>query len=331
MSALQTIAYLGSRGYDTMDDLLPGRPRLGWVGTGRMGYAMASRLLAAGHDLAVWNRTRSKSEPLTDQGATVVDAIGELADRDVVFTMVSTSADLAEVMLGDGGLLRHETAPRIIVDSSTVDAEVSAEIRTEAAKVGTAFLAAPVSGNGKAVEAGQLSIVASGPVEVFEAVRPLLEILGRGVTYAGEGEVARLVKICHNVFLGVVTQALAEVTVLAQKGGVSRAAFLGFLNGSVLGSTFTRYKSPAFVNLDLTPTFTPVLLGKDFDLGMDAAHELAVPMPVAALTHQLVKSAIGHGHVDEDFAVLLTEQALAAGLVLEPEHAQITDGLEDDA
>ena len=315
-----------------MNGILPSPASLGWIGTGRMGYAMVGRLLGAGHEVAVWNRTRAKSEPLSSHGATIVDSIGELADRDVVFTMVSTSSDLAEVTLGDGGLLRQNgRAPRILVDSSTVDTEISAEIRAEAAKVGTSFVAAPVSGNGKVAEAGRLSIVASGPLESYEAVRPYLSTIGRNVTYAGGGEVARLVKICHNVFLGVVTQALAEVTVLAEKGGVTRAAFLGFLNGSVMGSTFTRYKSPAFVNLDLTPTFTPVLLRKDFDLGMDAAHELSVPMPVSSLTHQLVKSAIGRGHVSEDFAVLLTEQARTAGLVLEPEHAQITDGLEEES
>jgi 3-hydroxyisobutyrate dehydrogenase len=314
-----------------MNDILPTRARIGWIGTGRMGYAMAGRLITAGHDVTVWNRTRAKSEPLADNGATVVDSIAELADRDVVFTMVSTSADLAEVTLGDGGLLRQDgISPKILVDSSTVDSEISAEIRAEAAKVGTAFVAAPVSGNGRVADAGRLSIVASGPADVYAAVQPYLETIGRSVTYAGDGEVARLVKICHNVFLGVVTQALAEVTVLAQKGGVTRAAFLDFLNGSVLGSTFTRYKSPAFVNLDLTPTFTPVLLRKDFDLGMDAASELEVPMPVAALTHQMIKSAIGHGHINEDFAVLLTEAAKAAGLELVPENVPITDGLKEE-
>jgi 3-hydroxyisobutyrate dehydrogenase len=314
-----------------MSDILPTPARIGWIGTGRMGYAMARRLITAGHDVTVWNRTRAKSEPLADAGATVADSIAELADRDVVFTMVSTSADLAEVTMGDGGLLRQEgISPKVLVDSSTVDSEISAEIRTEATKVGTAFVAAPVSGNGKVADAGRLSIVASGPADAYAAVAPYLETIGQSVTYAGEGEVARLVKICHNVFLGVVTQALAEVTVLAQKGGVTRAAFLDFLNGSVLGSTFTRYKSPAFVNLDLTPTFTPVLLRKDFDLGMDAASELAVPMPVAALTHQLVKAAIGHGHVNEDFAVLLTEVAKAAGMELVPENVPVTDGLREE-
>jgi 3-hydroxyisobutyrate dehydrogenase len=314
-----------------MNDILPTPARIGWIGTGRMGFAMAGRLITAGHDVTVWNRTRAKSEPLADAGATVADSIAELADRDVVFTMVSTSADLAEVTIGDGGLLRQVgTSPKVLVDSSTVDSVISAEIRTEAAKVGTAFVAAPVSGNGKVADAGRLSIVASGPADAYAAVRPYLETIGQSVTYAGDGEVARLVKICHNVFLGVVAQALAEVTVLAQKGGVTRAAFLDFLNGSVLGSTFTRYKTPAYVNLDLTPTFTPVLLSKDFDLGMDAAAELEVPMPVAALTHQLIKVAIGHGHVNEDFAVLLTEAAKAAGLELVPENAPVTDGLRED-
>jgi 3-hydroxyisobutyrate dehydrogenase len=314
---------------DAMTDLLPDQPRLGWLGTGRMGYAMASRLIAAGHAVAVWNRTRAKCEPLADQGAVIVDRIGDLADRDVVFTMVAASGDFAEVMLGDGGLLRQGVAPRIIVDSSTVDADVSGEVRIEAAKLGTALVAAPVSGNGKVAASGKLSIVASGPADAYEAVRPLLSAIGRSVTYAGEGDVARLVKLCHNVFLGVVTQSLAEVTVLAEKGGVSRAAFLDFLNGSALGSQFTRYKTPAFVNLDLTPTFTPVLLRKDFDLGLEAARELDVPMPVAALTHQIVGSAIGRGHISEDFAVLLLEQAAAAGLTLVSEQAAVTDGLED--
>ncbi|HEU5354807.1 MAG TPA: NAD(P)-dependent oxidoreductase [Actinocrinis sp.] len=302
--------------------------RLGWIGTGRMGSALAGRLLDAGHELAVYNRTRAKAEPLVERGASLVDAVADLADRDVVFTTVSASADLADVVLGAGGLLsRADVAPGVIVDSSTVSAEVSAQVRSAAALRGTALIAAPVSGNGNAAAAGRLSVVASGPPEAFERVRPYLEVFGRSVTYAGEGETARLVKLAHNVFLGVVTQALAEVTVLAEKGGVPRAAFLDFLNHSVLGSTFTRYKTPAFVRLDLSPTFTPVLLRKDFDLGLEAARRLEVPMPVAALTHQLVQALIGRGHADEDFAALLPEQAAAAGLALLPEDVPVDDGL----
>jgi 3-hydroxyisobutyrate dehydrogenase-like beta-hydroxyacid dehydrogenase len=121
---------------------------------------------------------------------------------------------------------------------------------------------------------------------------------------------------------------LAEITVFAQKAGVSRAAFLEFLNDSVMGSTFTRYKTPAYVNLDMTPTFTPVLLRKDFDLGLAAARRLEVPMPLAAAANQAVQQTIGRGHVDSDFAVLLIEQAAASGLVLTSENATVSDGLE---
>jgi 3-hydroxyisobutyrate dehydrogenase len=305
-------------------------PGVGWVGTGRMGFPMVSRLLAAGHEVAVWNRTRAKAEPLADEGAVVVDSAADLADRDVVFTMVSSSSDFADVVLGPNGVLsRDGVAPRVLVDASTVSADVSARVRARAAEVGTGLVAAPVSGNGKVVRAGRLTVVASGPRPAYDEALPYLEALGSGVTYVGEGETARLVKLCHNVFLGVVTQALSEVTVLAEKGGVSRAAFLDFLNGSVLGSAFTRYKTPAMVNLDFTPTFTTVLLRKDFDLGIAAARELEVPLPVATLTHQLIQAAVGRGHVDEDFAALLVEQARAAGLTLEPEDVPMTDGLAE--
>jgi 3-hydroxyisobutyrate dehydrogenase len=301
--------------------------RIGWIGAGRMGSALATRLLRAGFDVAVYNRTRAKAEALVEQGATVVDRPVELADRDVVFSMVSASADLLAVTSGEDGLLTGCTGPGVLVDSSTVSAEASAQVRTDAAKVGTEYLAAPVSGNPKVVGAGKLTLAVSGPRPAFEEVAPLLEALGRGVTYVGEGEVARLVKICHNVFLAVVTQSLAETTVLAEKGGATRAAFLEFLNNSVLGSEFSRYKTPALVNLDFTPTFTMPLLRKDLDLGLAAARELEAPMPVASTTAQIVAGAVGAGHRDNDFAELIVEQARRAGLELWPENAEVDDGL----
>jgi 3-hydroxyisobutyrate dehydrogenase-like beta-hydroxyacid dehydrogenase len=301
--------------------------RIGWIGTGRMGAALVTRLLGAGADVAVYNRTRAKAEALAGAGATVVDQPAGLADRDVVFTMVSGSADLLEVTCGEGGVLTGESAPGVLVDSSTVSAEVSAQVRAAAAAAGTAFLAAPVSGNPKVVSSGGLTLAVSGPEDTYREVEPLLRQLGRGVTYVGEGDVARLVKICHNVLLGVVIQSLAEITVLAEKGGTSRAAFLEFLNDSVLGSVFTRYKSPALVNLDFTPTFTMPLLRKDFDLGLAAARELEAPMPVASATAQLIASAIGAGHRDNDFAELILEQARRAGLELKPENVGVDDGL----
>jgi len=290
-----------------------------------MGFALAQRLSRAGVDVAAWNRTRAKAEPLSALGVTVLDDPSDLADRDVVFTMVSTSADLEEVL--DRLLAHPGQAPRHVVDCSTVSSEASASARQRLADRGVSFIAAPVSGNGKVVRAGMLSLVCSGPAESYDEVLPLLELLGRHVTYVGEGEHARLVKICHNLMLGVVTQNLAEITVLAEKGGVPRAAFLDFINNSVMGSVFTRYKTPALVNLDFTPTFTPILLRKDFDLGLAAARALDVPMPLAAITAQLVQASVSSGRVSEDFSVLLDLQAASAGLELKSEDVEIDDGL----
>jgi 3-hydroxyisobutyrate dehydrogenase-like beta-hydroxyacid dehydrogenase len=262
------------------------------------------------------------------RGAKVVDAPVDLAECDVVFTMVSDSVDLTRVTTGEGGLLTHASAvPSIVVDSSTVSPAASAKARAGATARGARFLAAPVSGNPKVVRTGRLTFAVSGPREAFDQVHDLLLVLGRGATYLGEGEVARLAKICHNAFLGVVIQSLAEVTLLAERGGSSRAAFLEFLNDSVLGSTFTRYKTPALVNLDFTPTFTMPLLSKDFSLAGDAARELGVPMPLAETAAQLVASAVGAGHRDLDFATLILEQARRSGMTLAPENVAVDDGL----
>ncbi|HXR68508.1 MAG TPA: NAD(P)-binding domain-containing protein [Dermatophilaceae bacterium] len=180
----------------------PSALTVGWIGTGRMGAAMAARLAGAGVDLMAWNRTRAKAEPLAKLGSAIAGTIADLRDRDVVFTMVSTSADLEQVLLGDGGLLADpEHVPGAVVDCSTVSTESSETMREACRQRGVDFLAAPVSGNGKVVAAGGLSLVVSGPEEAYQRVAPLLRQIGRSVTYVGDGDGARLVKICHNIFL----------------------------------------------------------------------------------------------------------------------------------
>jgi len=302
-------------------------PSVGWIGTGRMGYQLALRLLNAGYDVSAYNRTRAKAEPLAEFGAKVVDSPADLADRDVVCVMVSADKDLEAVIGGPDGLLTGEARPKIIIDSSTVSAEASARVRGLVEDAGAQFVAAPVSGNPKVIGAGKLTVAASGPRPAFDEVEPLLAAWGHGVTYVGEGEAARLVKIAHNVFLGVVIQSLAEITVLAERGGVSRSAFLEFLNESVLGSTFSRYKSPALVNLDFHPTFTSVLLRKDLQLGLAAGKDLGVPMPLAAATDMLMAQVIGAGYTEDDFATLVLEQARRSGYEIEPENVLVDDGL----
>ncbi|NLT07055.1 MAG: NAD(P)-dependent oxidoreductase [Solirubrobacterales bacterium] len=301
--------------------------RIGWIGAGRMGSALAARLLAAGHDVAVYNRTRSKAEPLAELGAELVDSPRELADRDIVFTMVMGPADVHEVVAGERGILSGAARPRVIVDHTTASPDGGAEVRAIAAAAGVDMLAAPVSGNPRVAETGGLTICVSGPEAAWELARPYLELLGASATYVGEGERARLVKICHNVMLGVVSQCLAEIAVLAEKGGVRRADLMAFLNDSVMGSTFTRYKTPAYVDLDFSVTFTPRLLLKDLDLGLDNARATDVPMPLLAATRELVQQLVGLGYDDVDFAALVEMQARASGYEIASEDAGVGDGL----
>jgi 3-hydroxyisobutyrate dehydrogenase len=307
------------------------RQRVGWIGVGRMGHELVLRVLEAGYDVWVWNRTREKAEPLAEHGATLVDVPADLAGHDIVVTMVSSSSVFEQVTTGEGGLFSSGKGPRVLVDSSTVSAESSERVRSEAAKLGTALLAAPVSGNPKVVRSGKLTVVVSGEQEAYELARPLLERFGRKVTYVGEHDRARLVKICHNVLLGVVAQSLSEITVLAERAGITRADFLEFINSSVMGSVFTRYKTPQLVNLDFAPTFTGHLLRKDLELGLEAGRDFDVPLPLAALTHQILVHLIGTGRGDADFATLLELEAEAAGLRLESENRAVSDGLEPES
>ena len=305
---------------------------IGWIGAGRMGSQLVRRLLAGGCDVAVWNRTRAKAESLEPHGATVADSPADLAGRDIVFTMLAGPDDFREVIAGPAGLLSVPgAAPAVIVDSTTVSAEASDHVRAAAAARGAALLAAPVSGNPKVVASGRLTVVASGPRDAFETALPYLELFGRGVTYVGEGDAARLVKICHNLLLGVVAQSLAEIAVLAERGGIERRALFGFLNDSVLGSTFTRYKTPAYVNRRYAPTFTLELLRKDFDLGLEAGAETGVPLPTMELVRGIVQEAIDAGFTDVDFASLLEHEARAAGFDLADDPEPVEDGLDTGA
>ena len=302
--------------------------KLGWIGTGRMGYEMAARLAQGGGDVTVWNRTRAKAEPLTRHGAKIATSLADLGACDIVFCMVSTWDDVRQVVAGPNGLLSGKgKLPRMVVECSSISLEGSAELRALLKEHGVELLAAPVSGNAKVIKAGKLSFVCSGPKAAYDAALPYLRMIAPAASYVGEGELARIVKICHNVFLGVVTQSLAEITVLAQKAGVPRHAFLEFLNQSVMGSVFTRYKTPAFVKLDFKVTFTPYLLRKDLDLGLDAGRRYGVPMPLASITRDTLQTLIGRGMTDEDFAKLLVLEAEASGLKLEPENVPVNDGL----
>jgi 3-hydroxyisobutyrate dehydrogenase len=302
---------------------MPTDQKLGWIGAGRMGYAMAERLARGGCDIAVWNRTREKALPLEKSGAKVVNQLEELSTKDILFVMVSTFDDVKQVL----GKALAKGKPKMVVECSSISLEGSAELREMLKSKGIEYLAAPVSGNAKVIKAGKLTFVVSGPRAAYQTAKPYLDMMGVGSSYVGEGELSRIAKICHNVMLGVVIQNLCEITVLAEKAGMPRHAFLDFLNKSVMGSMFTRYKSPALVNLDFHVTFTPKLLRKDLDLGLDAGRHFGVPMPLTSLTRELLQQMIGQGMTEEDFSTLLVMQAKNSGLALKPENLPVSDGL----
>jgi 3-hydroxyisobutyrate dehydrogenase len=308
---------------------------------GRMGFPMAERLIKAGYDVSIWNRTRAKAEPLADKGGKVVDKLFDLKEVDVVFSIVSTGKDLDEVYFGKNGVTAHGgKLPKIFVDCSTIGVDESVAIRDKLNQLGCSYVAAPVSGNAKVIKSGKLSSVVSGPEAACKTVMPMIEVYApQGVSYVGDGELARVCKIAHNVMLGVVIENLIEITLLANKMGVPRHAFLAFINNSVMGSMFTRYKSPALVNLDWTTTFTPELLRKDLDLGLGLARDFDVPMPVTAAAREMLQSHFGAAtlqknpdeYLQKDFAALAETMALAAGMKLESENKNVPSGLESPA
>jgi 3-hydroxyisobutyrate dehydrogenase len=315
------------------------KQKIGWIGMGRMGYAMAEWLLKAGYDVSIWNRTRSKAEPLTKIGGKVVDKLSDLNSVDVLFSIVSAGKDVKEVYFGKEGVAPNGKGkmPPIVVDCSTISVDDSADIREQLTALGAQFVACPVSGNAKVIKAGKLSAVASGPEAAFRKVEDMvLKFAPNGVSYVGDGELARICKIAHNVMLGVVIQNLIEITLLANKMGVPREAFLRFMSNSVMGSMFTRYKSPALVNLDWATTFTPALLLKDLDLGLELGREWKVPMPVTATTREILQGHIGNAiqqpdpkaYLEKDFATLMETMATQSGMKLESEKKNVPTGLE---
>jgi 3-hydroxyisobutyrate dehydrogenase-like beta-hydroxyacid dehydrogenase len=202
----------------------------------------------------------------------------------------------------------------VIVDCSTVDADSSQRVRAAVVAAGGQFLAAPVSGNPHVVAEGGAILVASGPRPTYDLVRPYLDAIGQVSVYVGAAEQARLVKLCSNLYLGLIVQSLSEVTALAEKAGVPRGAFLDFLNSTVLGTDWVRKRTPDLLALDWTPTFTTELLRKDFDLGLAAARQYEVTMPLAGSVFQLLQAAIGRGYRDADFLSLFEVEAASSGL-----------------
>ncbi len=290
--------------------------RVAVLGLGHMGVPIAERLEQAGHELSVWNRSTAAIGAFSQRGVRCLERPRDAWQHaDVVITMLADDTAVKAVALGENGLFSGVPPHSgTLIDMSTVSAGTSAEIAAAAEPHGTYYLRAPVTGNPAVVVAGNLGIIVSGPLQVFELLEPMLRDIGPNLFHVGDGEQARIVKLALNLMIGGTTQLLAEALVLAERHGLERAKLLEVVAGSAIGSPYVKYKQGMLLSGDYTSTFTARLLYKDLGLALEAGHDAAVPLPVTALVQQLVEACIAQGMGDLDLAVLVPQLERSAGI-----------------
>jgi 3-hydroxyisobutyrate dehydrogenase-like beta-hydroxyacid dehydrogenase len=288
------------------------RSTVGLIGLGNMGTAMAERLLDAGYELVVFNRTPEKAEPLAARGAAVAATYADLLERvDVVVTSLADDAALEAVA---SAVVEAARPGVVLVDVSTVSPNASARVASLAEAAGVPYLRAPVSGNPSVVRAGNLTFMVSGPREVLEAVEDVIRAIGPTVHYVGDAEQARVVKLAINTMIAVLVQAMSETVLLGEASGVSREAILEVMGSSAVGAPVVKYKSGPLLHDDYSATFTTALMEKDIDLALDAAEAAGVELPLAREMKQHLRATIEDGYGDDDFLALFQHLRRACGL-----------------
>jgi 3-hydroxyisobutyrate dehydrogenase-like beta-hydroxyacid dehydrogenase len=275
---------------------------VGLIGLGNMGSAFAERLLDAGFDLALYNRTPGRAETLRERGATIADTASELAAGvDVVLTSLSDDAAFESVADAVIGAARPGTA---FVDASTVSPEASARVAALAEPAGIGYLRAPVSGNSGVVRSGNVTFIVSGPRAVLERAEPILRAIGSTIHVVGDAEQARVVKLAINLVIAGLAQLMAEALVLGERSGVSRTSLLETMGDSAVGAPFVKYKTEPLLRDDYSATFTTNLMEKDLDLVLEAAGTAGVRLPLATEIKDLLRGTIEAGYGDDDFMAL---------------------------
>jgi 3-hydroxyisobutyrate dehydrogenase-like beta-hydroxyacid dehydrogenase len=289
--------------------------QVGFVGLGVMGGRMVSRLLAAGHPVTGWNRTRAKAEWLLAEGMGWADSPRAVAEAsEVTLSMVTGTAALRAVTEGDGGVLAGLGPGRVYVDMSTVSPAASQALAAKVAETGAAMLDAPVSGSVVSLEEGRLSIMVGGDREVLERVRPVLQDIGPTVTHVGSNGRGALMKIATNLSLAVQMVAFSEGVLLAEKGGIAREAAVEVLGRSAIASPMVRYRGPFVLKMPEEAWFDVDMMQKDMLLALDAGRELDVPLPTTAVANELLTTARAMGLRRQDFATVFTVLARMSGL-----------------
>ena len=288
---------------------------VGYVGLGVMGSSIVRRLLADGHDVTVWNRTREKAEPLLAEGACWADSPREVAAaRELVFTMVTNTEAVRAVAEGEEGILAGLSPGAIYVDMSTASPANTRALAERVAAAGAAMLDSPVSGTSVTVDQGKASLMVGGDTEVFERARPVLQSIGPKVIYVGPNGSAVTMKIAVNLSLAVQMLAFSEGVLLAEKSGISREKAVEVMLASVIASPMVAYRGPLVLGHPDEVWFDCHMMQKDLNLALELGRQLEVPLPTTAVTNELLTAASGMGVGGRDFAVLFDVLAAMAGV-----------------
>jgi 3-hydroxyisobutyrate dehydrogenase-like beta-hydroxyacid dehydrogenase len=275
---------------------------VGLIGLGHMGTAMAERVLDAGYELVVYNRTPEKARALAERGAAVAETAAELAEQvDVVLTSLANDEALEAVAAQVIASARPGT---VLVDTSTVSPAASARVASLAGAASVPYLRAPVSGNPAVVRAGNLSFIVSGETETLAGVEAILLAIGPTIHHVGDEEQARVVKLAINLMIAGLAELMSEALVLGEAAGVSRATLLEVMGSSAAGAPFVKYKTEPLLRDDFSATFTTALMEKDVDLVLAVAEEAGVELPLAGELKRILLGAIEAGFADDDFISL---------------------------
>lgn len=289
--------------------------KVGFVGLGVMGGGIAGRLLAAGHEVAGYNRTREKARPLVERGLQLLDTPRAVAEAsDVVFSMVTNTKALAAVTEGDDGILAALGPDKIYVDMTTGSPAASRALAERVAEAGARMLDAPVSGSVSTLEEGRLSIMVGGDEDAFAAVEPILLDIGPTVRRIGTNGQALLMKIAINLSLHVQMVAFSEGVLLAEKDGIDRATAVDAMLNSVIASPMVRYRGPFVLEQPEEAWFDVNMMQKDMNLALEEGRRLDVPMPTTAISNELLTAARGMGLGHHDFAIVFEVLARMAGV-----------------
>jgi 3-hydroxyisobutyrate dehydrogenase-like beta-hydroxyacid dehydrogenase len=295
--------------------------RIGFVGLGNMGAAMAANLLNAGHQVTVFNRTAAKADTLVEQGAIRADAVADACRGDVVFTMLADDTAVHHVPFGDvdvagGGIVDRLSPGATHISSSTISIGLAAQMTRAHADHDQRFVSAPVFGRPDAAAAAKLFVVAAGAADAIDGVAPLLDVIGQRTFVVSEDpQAANLVKLSGNLLIASVIESLGEAMALVSKAGVDKSEYLEVLTSTLFGAPV--YKS--YGRLIAEETFEPAgfaaTLGlKDIRLALDAGDHLQVPLPVASLLRDRFLALLASGGADLDWSAITTLSSRDAGV-----------------